>query len=205
MIELPEDIQSHDIGQWLSDGYFFARPSGESEWKIASYIGTGDNREIGCRWVSADHGEYVPLQDVRAHWPTCGSINMPGFALYVQRLQRRQWRRTFNARCVSIGIPGKWQLLKSIDARELRVTTDSPEFLNAVFNPTYPATFDAAMDMLGSQPSVALSPQILLVGYPNPQVYYRGNLVGQMIGGKFNAECDPLTERRVSKLLGVMI
>jgi len=202
MIEIPSDVQSHDINQWLDGGVFLARRN--DEWTECTFGGAHDDGRIICYFLDGDSAT-KERSDVRAHWPTCGSINMPKFALYVQRLQRRQWRRTFNARCISLSIPGKWQHLKQIEARELRVAADNPEFLRAVFNPTYPSNYDEAMQMLNDRPSVALSPQILLVGSPNPQVYYRGKLVGQMIGGRYNAECDPLTERRVSKLMGVLV
>ena len=202
MIEIPSDIRSHDLSQWLEGGVFFAKRSADSEWELATYIGS-DEARIVVRFLKDRQREDVRLSDIRCHWPRCGSVNMPGFALYVQRMQRRQWRRTYNGRCIRLSIPGKWQHLKMVTARDLRVSADDPVFLDAVFNPTYPDTFGAAVDLLRDKPSVALSPQIILVGHPNTLVYYRGERVGQMVGSKFQPECGEMTALRVGKLIGV--
>lgn len=201
MIELPEDISWDDVHQWLAEGVFLAKRPKSKEFDVAVLRRT---REDGVAVVFAKDAlrATVPKSDVRCHWPTCGSVNYDGkFALYVQRRQRRQWRRTYNHRCIDVQVPGRWHLLKQYPAQDLEVNQNSWEYLDAVFSPTYPTMGDA-ITMLRDRPSVAVTPHLILVGRPDTAVYYRGALAGRIAGGLFHPACTPLEEVRIRKIIG---
>lgn len=201
MIELPHDIQPNDVHQWLEGGVFMAL-DGE-EFRPAVLVGVPDHGTVRIVFVGDSDRTDVPYEAVRPHWPQCGALNMPGrFALYVQRLQRRQYRRTYNGRCVRVSVPGKWACLKALSARELQVDVNSPDFLLELFNPSYPEDFGAAMRALSERASIAVDPHTVLVGSAEPAVYYRGQAAGRIIGGEFRPECDDWTARRIRKIVG---
>jgi hypothetical protein len=195
MIALPEDIHPHDVRQWLGSGVFFASPEpGAEQWRLAWLDDEGpevvedlededgseivelqipEERRILVRWVATRQASYVGLQDIRCHWPTCGAINVPDHpAVYVERLQVRQYRRTYNAQCTRTHVPGQWFLFKQGKLRG--DITESAGLLKALFYPEYPATVGKAYARLRELGSVAINRHITLVGDPgSPEVYYR--------------------------------
>ena len=202
MIELPHDMRREDVSQWLEGGVFYAQPREGSEWKLALLRGVPEPGLVSVRWVSTGDSAEVPYEQVRGHWPECGAINGERFAFYVQRLQRRQWRRTYNARCVRVTVPGKWQHLKSLGARALTLDPNGPEFLRAVFDPSYPSVEEAFNMLRNERPSVAITRHVILVGHPEPVVYYRGENVGRVAGNVFHADCAAPVAKRVRQVLG---
>lgn len=205
MLPLPEDIRSDDIQQWLSEGVYYAKQ--KDEWVIVTYSGLADNGKIIGIALDGKTRIDSGIGDVRIHWPACGAVNLPdGFAVIVTRQQRRQWRRTFNGRCVTLEIPGKWEIMKKVKPRTLNeVQAYSPSLLRAVFEPEYPESVTQALDELADRASIAISPQVVLVGpAASALVYYRGTPVGQLNHGGFAQSCDHVTGMRIRKLLGDM-
>lgn len=204
MIELPDDIGRDDMYQWLDGGVFLV--SVDEEWRpavlVAAHEGAGPDRLVRVVLVGGNRRVDVEQRDIRAHWPVCGAINMDRFALYVQRLQRRQYRRTFNPRCVRVSVPGKWACLKALSAQELQVDMIDDDFLLELFNPTYPNDMGQALASLNERASIALNPALVLVRGPDPAVYYRGQAAGRIVGGEFRPECDERTARRIRKMAG---
>lgn len=204
MIELAEGMSSGDVLQWLEGGVFLSRIDGAWEPVTLTMRPEGDGTVAVAPVGRPDASLRVRYSDVRCHWPTCGAINLPdsGYALYVQRVQRRQYRRTFNHRCVNLTVPGKWSLLKSMAAADLSPPTHSPEVVRAVFDPKYPASYEEAAELLSTRPSVAVDPYITLVGYPNTAVYYRADLSARMAYGSIDFMCPDPIAKRIRKVIG---
>lgn len=203
MMELPPDISPNDIAQWLEGGVFYARRGRERPWFLATYNGVRDNGQVDVFHVGEPERSTVHPHNICVHWPKCGAINIAkGFAVYVQRLQRKQYRRTYNSRCIRTSVPGKWQALKRLQPEDIYIDHGSHEFIQALFEPEYPLnTYEAIHRMTqGEWASVALNPQIILA---RTRVYYRGELVGRLRDGYFFADCDELLGNQIGKQLGV--
>lgn len=201
MIELPNGISREDIYQWLGDGVFYAR-SGE-QWRLARLV---DTDGLYIQYLDEQSSHRCRASDIRIHWPRCGAINLETHALYVQRQQRRQWRRTYNARCVQVHTLGKWGLLGRGDAASMAVDTTGHVFMGALFDPLYPQDLSEAMELLEQRHSLALTPHLTMVQTSSPGyiVYYHTDRVGHYSGGEFRPACDALVERRVNKMIGVL-
>jgi hypothetical protein len=201
VIPLPDDITYDDVHQWLAEGVFLAKRPDTNEFGVA-YLRRTRDEGVAILFSEDGLGATVPLADIRCHWPTCGAVNYNDqFALYVQRRQRRQWRRTYNSRCVEVQVPGRWHLLKQHGAAELAIDQHQWPFLKAVFDPEYPSMGEA-VQMLHERASVAVTPHLILVGRPETAVYYRGSLAGRIAGGLFHPACTPMEEARIRKILG---
>ena len=196
MGRLPEDITIRDLYQWISDGYVMINgaPARLSE---ADYMFDDDGdrgsdlayqRPDGFRFDMLTDEDDVPvaLADVYCHWPKCGSINTAlGVALYVQRTQRRQWRRTFNGRCVDVRVPLHWQATKLHGRAAIRSLQHlSVPVITELFNPTYVSVEDAVDRLQGKRAlTVAVDRNVILGGWgaESPvEIYYRGELCGTL-------------------------
>ena len=201
MIPLPNDITADDAHQWLNRGIFYARLN--DTWELGLLVEIHPNREITVRLVKDALLHTVHNDDIRCHWPACGAINTPELALYVQRHQERQYRRTFVPGSVRLVYPDKWLLLKTVNPGILQRRVDEWSIIEPLFNPTYPSCMEEAKEMLREVPSVALTPQIMLVGdYREPKVYYRGERMGVITDNVLRSTGDPRVVRRVNKLIG---
>lgn len=195
MVELPEDMTEDDLHQWLSEGYCLYHGKAWAYWGDAETNDDGQVRRFGL--VRDDGVTHVSLDEVQCFWPICGAINITkwgiGIGVYVERRQRRQWRRTFNANCVQVEVPNQWvvqQAFKSKRHPVHGVRQITLEMVDELFSPTYPSVREAVESIAsGRAISVAVTPQVTLVGDGKGQhaVYYRTTLVGGWRNNVFTA------------------
>ena len=144
MIQLEPNMSFDDVRQWVSNGWAWVRtkpsaplvvgaihkfPSPDRPTWILKLATTGETVEVGT-----DLREHL-----FPHWPACGSINVPSLkiAIHLRRTQVKQWRRTFNTRCLHMEIPRRWDIFKA--RPELRnVNSSSASIALAAFTPEYP-------------------------------------------------------------------
>lgn len=196
MIQLPSDIERRDVDQWCREGIVMI------DRKIpAAYRGC-DSNVVGVRRLDNGERENYCYERVSVHWPRCGSLNVPGTALYLARRQTQQYRRTYNSAALTVVFPHKWAIIKSNAAlvQKYRHAMNT-DIIQAAFNPEYPDWGDA-MDMLGEQPLVAINPYIIIGGTPEAmRVYYRARLCGSVKDGRFIPTGKGLPASRAFKLL----
>ena len=178
-LRLPEDICEDDIFQWLSDGYV-SHPDHD----VLMFDGGLDMYDSTAAFFDGDEHIRLPYHDVECIWPICGMVNrrVRGWesAVYVKRVQRRQWRRTFNARCVDVIPVGRWALAKYTGIRgNSRLTMD---IVRELVEPTY-YTMGYAMSRIQNTHgclSLAITPQIAISGDGKGKfaVYYRDKVIG---------------------------
>lgn len=194
MTPLPEDITDRDIRAWLDGCYFVAVTKKGNQ--LMQFRGTDADRDgnpvvTGTRpGMHRDRPSRYAIRNVRTHWPLCGSVNVEGTgaALYVQREIQRQWRRSLCPRHLSVSLPGAWRIAADHGATVVAsIPTNrpgDPALLNALFDPQYPA-IDEALARLddGRAYSVAVHPQVIVLGTGSREVYYRGNISAEIEEG----------------------
>lgn len=199
MIPLPQDMPSEDADQWLRSGVFIALgvPYFYSHLDVTGTDERGYN-VVGTR-VEDGYIVVSPRADVCVVWPKCGAINLEKHALYVQRRQVRQYRRTYNERCVTSHTLGAWDLARA-DISVSEVSPMSSEVVLQLLNPWYPSSLEEAAS--GERASVALSP--VLTWFPSSGVlFHRLERVGTLTNyGEFNSEASHAITCRVNKLIG---
>jgi hypothetical protein len=176
---IPPEVTPMDVWQWLGRGWFFYDRDGT---KVPATIEQIDRHDYAVRTVDGD--EYAFSRDrCYPHWPDCGAVNLQGFAVIVERQQARQYRRTYNDRCLSLNIPRKWDVMKR-HAYVVNLTPASAEVVESVFNPEY-YSYDKALELLDTGwVSVALNQYLVIAGESNEQlIYYRGKLLARVNDG----------------------
>lgn len=196
MQPIPSDVRLGDVWQWLNGGWFIHESeAGRRPAQLEQY----NEDEFVVRTVDGD--EYTYERDsCFPHWPACGAVNVHGFAVIVDRQQMRQYRRTYNSRCVLVDIPRKWDVMKRHEQAK-RMTPDTPELVEAVFDPQY-YSYTRALELLGAGwASVALNPYLVVVGKPEKQlIYYRSKLLAEIQEGRLiPLQPDNPRNRRVLK------
>ncbi len=186
MQAIPQDVNSDDVWQWLNRGWFWYEAD---TGLVPAQLQQIERHEYCCITLEGD--EYAFERDrVFPHWPTCGAVNLQGFAIIIDRQQSRQYRRTYNSRCVLLDVPRKWEVMKR--HRFVRdLTPDSAEVVKSLFTPEYYG-YERAMELLdGGWVSVALNPYLIVAGTRDDQlVYYRGKLIARVLQG----EMQPLDD-----------
>jgi hypothetical protein len=192
MQPIPEDVMTPDVWQWLNNGWFF-HDSGDG--KLCPAYMENSGGDLTVMRVDGNEYDYV-RHECFPHWPDCGAVNLHGFAVILDRIQSRQYRRTYNTRCVELQIPRKWEVMKRYPMAKT-MTADTPEVVNAVFTPTY-YTYTRALELLGSGwVSVALNPHLIVVGDRDSHLlYYRGKLLAKVEGGIVEP-IDPANPRNI--------
>ena len=194
MISIPEDISSDDLYQWIGDGYVMIHG------KAAVMVHGKEEDDTTCaKFEFLDNGreEWLDLDEVQCYWPVCGAINLThdqkSIAVHVQREQRRQWRRTFNANCVVVTVPCGWGATKLLGRNAVRqLRRIGHRHVRELFNPTYPTPEGALHSIRSGALSVAISPQVIIAGDGKGQfaIYYRGRLVGGLKDSIFTPSFD---------------
>lgn len=180
MQPIPDDVGLDDVWQWLNRGWFKYQ---KGDTYVPATLVQVDRREFAVQTTDGD--EYPYKRGLCfPHWPTCGAVNLQGFAIIVERTQQRQYRRTYNNRCVLLDIPRKWDVMKRHPFVQ-SLTPDNPEVVNALFNPEY-YTYARALELLdGGWVSVALNPYVVVAGTRDDQlIYYRGKLLARVVDGE---------------------
>jgi hypothetical protein len=179
MIALPEDITRKDILQWLEGGWFFvANQSGT--YQIASMYGVSD-KNVDDLITVLPMGGTEPITATRAqvfpHWPECGALNLMGgkFAVSLVRLQKKQWKRTYNGLCIKMRVIS--------DAQEhFSVNADSDEVVTAAFGPQYFTYSDVVkFRFKDGWKSCAISPSLIVMKgaeNDNTTVFLSGEIIG---------------------------
>jgi hypothetical protein len=175
VIALPEDITSKDVNQWLCEGWFYVKHEGEL--KIARYITSISEHSTLVRTLD-DEELTVPHSWLFAHWPACGSINIvsnpkTGFAAHLVRLQKKQWKRTYNTYCLK---------MRPISDQQDHFTfgADGEAVVRAAFNPEY-FTYTEVLKHKFPEGwvSCAINPSLIVMKVPDQQmVYVDGEVVG---------------------------
>lgn len=200
MILVPADISRRDLTTWMSEGVCLL--DGETP-VIMREVG---DRKINLREVATKRARSIPWaargERLSVHWPKCGSLNLDRFAVYLKRRQVRQYRRTYNARTLTLHIPGKWDAMKLLDPESLAVNPKSNTVVAAAFAPTY-YEWDDAVDMLRDDWfSVAISPYVILARQGEDMaVFYRGRRAGLVQGERFVPNGYDIAEPRMFKLM----
>lgn len=207
MARLPDDMNMHDIDQWLGGTWFKAK--------------IGDEVRV-CRLIEADYGcacvedidgvvhQEVPLEDIRLHWAMCGSLNVsPTFALYAGRIPRRQWRRSYCASSLAVVVPDEWAVMRAVGSRAYReiANRSSLNIVRAAFNPIYPDVGEAIESLRCSGvASIATSPHVIISGGTSGKairLHYKGKHVGTARDGELSCfGVSTKTKDRIISSLG---
>jgi hypothetical protein len=180
MQPIPNDVHGGDVWQWLNRGWFIHKRDGACVPARLEDV-NGDEFVV----VRVDGEEYPYERDeCFPHWPDCGAINLVNFAVILVRESSRQYRRTYNSRCVSLDIPRKWDIMKTHPWVK-SISPDHPEVVSAAFEPKY-HSYTRALELLASSwQSVALNPHLVVAGTQQDHaVYYRGDLIAQVCEGQ---------------------
>lgn len=199
MIPMPAFITARDVQQWIAGGICLL-----DETTPVGYV-TARNSSITVRTVDTHTDVRVTMDEIgriSTCWPKCGSLNVPGGAIYLMRRQAQQYRRTYNPRVLAVVYPDKWAILKA-DPEFIRkfASPMQEDIIREAFNPVYPS-WDGAMLALANDPFVALNEQIILGGTPeNLTVYHKGRKCGTVLDGVFSSIGRGLQLNRAYKLL----
>lgn len=199
MIQLLTTMTGRDVQQWIGGGVCLLDRT-----EPVKYI-TVSRERVVVRAVGTSNDTVLEMGEIdrlSAYWPRCGSLNVPGGAIYLLRQQQQQYRRTYNPRALMIVYPDKWAMLKTNPSFVTRyANTLDDRVIAAAFNPQYPS-WDDAMLMLEDQPNVAINEQIILGGTPDSLlVYHKGKKCGTLINGNFVPAGRALPLTRIYKLL----
>lgn len=205
MIPLPDDITGDDIDQWLRGGVFLVDGI-PYVYSMMDYDYDADGPRVFGYDLNGDSVRFNhKAQKLCVAWPQVGAVNVrdPGYALYVQRRQDRQYRRSYNERCASVHVIGRWELARAGVQQDFPNNALDSRVVKAVFEPWFPPSLAEAFAT--GWPSVALSPQLTL--FPAcGTVYYRDIKAGVIDrNGIFTATCDPVVARRINKQIGGLI
>jgi hypothetical protein len=208
MDHLPHDLHDRDVYQWLGQGWCLVNVDGTP---LPATLDSVEDEQsyIYCSYIkqTEDHkyrtfGAMFDREDVRPHWPRCGSINIPGLkiAVYLRRYQQRQYRRTYNGRCLRLEVPRKWDAIKVLGPEVANYDPDHLEVVLAAFAPQYYG-YNQAITMLDDDWfSVAINPNVLLVGSREDHlVYWQGEAVARITRGVLNP--FGATRRRARRML----
>ncbi|MDP6586604.1 MAG: hypothetical protein QF535_18260 [Anaerolineales bacterium] len=213
------EVTGRDLDQWVGK----CMVQQDSTGNIFYVYGLKGDRKTILRVGSMEHSENdrieqrtsVPQEllakEVSIWWPDLGTLTQEvrgyNFAVYVTRVPDRQYRRSYNSKGVSI------EALRSFDVRQEigfvpRLSTDSPQIIQALKNPNYPSSLDEATQFLNKKEnlSVAFNRNIALYfdGVSEYFVYYRGEYVADLTrGGKLTCYKGGTIQKRLTRALGL--
>lgn len=202
MSRIPNDVRGDDLQQWVGNTWV------ECNGSPVRVVEVEYERVFVRRGY--DDTEGVDPRDLRLRWPLCGAVNVGQLgALYVQRRAERQWRRSYSARQVRIRYVQEWELVKRCSPL-LELGADHVTLVEALFNPAYPPSFDAAVAAirLDDRPSVALDHRVILAPGAGRHllVYHAGRKAGKLVpsGGTYDVDVDDaIVRRRLEKMINV--
>lgn len=200
----PEEQSSSDAQAWLCDGWLVL-PNGMP----ARYYDNTDERVQCFDYSDSMEGDRVDVDfdEVRVHWPRLGAVNMTGFAVFVARRAERQWGQTYRARCCTLTVPGKWQVMRELGVEVAKgLNPDHYDVVRELFDPTYPS-MPQALDALNSKErvSVAINPHVILIRMSDAiHVYHRTELVAEIVNGSLRSIGNGNKVSRLTKHFGGM-
>lgn len=191
MQEIPADVTTADVWQWLNHGWFWYD---DGEVRVPATVEDNETElrvyPLGLDSVEFNRATCFP------HWPECGALNMNGYAVYLHRNPARQYRRTYNSRCLRLEVPSKWHTMGTYP--EVKgLSPDHSSVVEAAFTPLY-YTYTKALELLaGRWVSVALNRHLIVAGTAEEHaVYYRAKLLAQVQKGTLT----PLTSNNPRNL-----
>lgn len=193
-MRIPAGLPGNDIHQWLNGGWIIVDTDAG---QVVGKFEMIDNTTI--RYRRDDYVHECTADKVMVHWPTCGAVNLEGYAVVLTRNSRQQYRRTFNSRVLALSVPRKWDVMKKVGI-EVATTVDDQAVVEAAFNPRYFSYEQALGKLDNGWVTVALNPYLVVAGTPDDHlVYYRNELVARIEG----ADIAPIGDdpRIVSRLL----
>lgn len=211
MLPLPDDICSSDVGQWLYGGVAVWKQEDGECVPVVLRVAHGHSQTAVCSSLRTDEDALgtveIPFSQLYGHWPICGSINIPEvkLAIHVERVQQRQYRRTFNDRQVRYLVPRAWEARLRLPRQDLNlVRTSSPAVARALMAPDYPSV-DAAFHMLSTGwLTVAINPRVIIAcdAVGKRLVYYRGKVAASIVEGTLRPIADVTTCKLIARALG---
>jgi hypothetical protein len=197
MIKLPRDMSQDDVQQWLSGGIYLVRkklPGGGTSWIPCSWIGM-DGPRVVSEPLNGEPAIHCAHTSCAAVWPEMGSFNTGrGYAVHLGRIVERQYRRTYHGRQLEVVVPWAYRA-----ANALRIEQNSMGAWHIVgklpFVGTYPASLDAAMELLyAGHPTVAVNRRLIVAGDRRTDkrlLYLDGVLAANVVGGDLIPCCPP--------------
>ena len=205
MLALPEDIVSKDVGQWLDNGWFYANTDkdfGQPEIVCLQASQVDNDSKPKHAAVCNMHGVHsvVPWTKMYAHWPICGAVNVhpwaddPGtyhskYAMSLIRLQKKQWKRTYNSYCLRA---------KPIVPEPVYAGSDHYPVIHAAFNPEY-FSYTRIVDELFADGwvSCAITPNLIVLKGEKQRVFVDGDVVGLIDKQGYFTCVNPGLKRRL--------
>lgn len=216
MIRLDPSMRYTDIEQWIGRGWCFIMPH-DGTFNVAQCVRFPMDDEVDeeheCYWHFEDmQGGYYEwtfeecLERVRPHWPTCGSINVPPIkaAVHLERLQMKQWRRTYNARQLTMHFPRKWDYTGRTGKAWDSIGPDHSHVIDAAFDPWYPQIDEIDELFAAGWHSLALTPHIIITNTMPRLVYYGGACAAKVTETGFEPIDSRLTGMVAKQLPGGM-
>lgn len=203
MNPLPSDIVAKDVSQWLSEGWFYAEYS-KNLFRIGRLLHVSpDNNTAIVTFLGKEFKDelMLPFDKLYTHWPQCGAINiLPSeeqtwhgkFAMSLLRLQKKQWKRTYNSYCLKV------RVISDV-ADHFNYGADSEPVIKAAFDPQYFSYTHAVKHMFpDGWRSVAITPNIIVsADKSNSQmVFLDGEVIGTISGTRFTC-FNPGLKRRL--------
>lgn len=204
MISLPSDITPQDLNQWVEGGWFFYKTkSGELTPAMMDLYPSPTEKHYVVRLVGGATDRSADLDRIKPHWPVCGALNIvqSKSAVYIERLQKKQFCRTYNYRLVRMTVPGR-TLLGGHEVGNLHPSSD---FLVAqLFNPEYfPLDDIVKRKFTDGWASCAVSPTVIILKQrPRHLIFYRGELAGYVGEGNKLEDVDATMVPKLLKHLG---
>ena len=206
MIPLPLDASNTDIEQWCNHGVVMVVLPDRTY--PAWYRSVGPHRTIEVRGLSDTVVPNLVLTtQVFAHWPRCGSVNLPGqhYAVHAARLTQRQYRRTWHVAALNVVTPRAWDVARFVGTHPEALYISPDVLATACFSPEYPSLDEAEQRLLsGSAVTVALTPNVIMAGDEGGKrmFYYHGELLATGYDRVLHAVGPEDQLRRITKLTG---
>jgi len=171
MYSMPDDLSERDVQRWCAGGFVLYKDT------AAMFVACIGNR---CLVRTSSGLVEVPRAELYAHWPMCGSVNVPtgGYSLYVKRRQTRQWNRTFHPQQVHAYVIDPTWVQKKTGG--VPASISDTQLAESTFFPEYYSLQEATKLLTaGVVTSVAICRALALSGAASEKrVYYHGQRVG---------------------------
>jgi hypothetical protein len=195
VIPLPDGISADDVNQWIGSGVCLVRTRANSDPVPAVMLEAhpGDPVRVRLHLPLTDRTTTVNHTSCFAHWPELGSFNDPGgYAVHMERVAVRQYRRTLNDRCVRLTIPWRWQVTRK--AQGYVDTSVTQDRLLLPWTSLYPANFDEAEAKIAEgRCTVALNNRLIIAGLADVGkrlLFLDGVLAASVQGGVLHPACS---------------
>jgi hypothetical protein len=165
---------------------------------------SGDTAFMG-RPLNGDALDAYEAADAELWWPLLGAVNLEeGFAVQLERVPRRQWRRSYCSRSIEVSVPRYYKVCSSFGKSWVdnvcASASNRHNVIQQLWTQEYPEPNASMQRVFDSDVlSVALSRNVVVAcGKENLVVYYRGKQLGRV-----NREFEffpALTSRAVKKV-----